>query len=105
MNYFKILGYLRFLDINLYTHVSQILNPKYSLWSEGMMKSDSIRKKKQRYLFILPIIFTLLMAGGAYLGIQLSKMWGVSDPITWPIIFTTLGFVISIVISISISKI
>tara|TARA_B100000315_G_scaffold147741_1_gene136663 strand:+ start:417 stop:629 length:213 start_codon:yes stop_codon:yes gene_type:complete len=70
-----------------------------------MIKIDSNQKKIQKYLLILPIIFTALIAGGTYIGIQLSNIWGVSDSIMWPLIFATLGFGISIVISILISKI
>ncbi len=70
-----------------------------------MIKINSNQNIIKRYLLILPIVFIVLMGGGAYLGIQLSHMWGVSDSIIWPIIFTTLGFGISIVISILISKI
>jgi hydrogenase/urease accessory protein HupE len=70
-----------------------------------MIKINSNQNIIKRYLLILPIVFIVLMGGGAYLGIQSSHMWGMSDSIIWPIIFTTLSFGISIVISILISKI
>jgi|GEM_PF-1984348 hypothetical protein len=70
-----------------------------------MMKIDSKQKKIQKYLLILPIIFTTLIVGGTYIGFQLSNIGEVSDSIMWPLIFATLGFGISIVISILISKI
>lgn len=69
------------------------------------MKIDSKQKKIQKYLLILPIIFTTLIVGGTYIGFQLSNIGEVSDSIMWPLIFATLGFGISIVISILISKI
>ena len=69
------------------------------------MKIDSKQKKIQKYLLILPIIFIALIVGGTYIGFQLSDIGGVSDSIMWPLIFATLGFGISIVISILISKI
>ena len=70
-----------------------------------MMKIDSKQKKIQKYLLILPIIFIALIVGGTYIGFQLSNIGEVSDSIMWPLIFATLGFGISIVISILISKI
>ena len=70
-----------------------------------MMNIDSKQKKIQKYLLILPIIFTTLIVGGTYIGFQLSNIGEVSDSIMWPLIFATLGFGISIVISILISKI
>jgi len=71
-----------------------------------MMAEIQIKQRKiKKYLLVLPIIMIILIAGGAYLGIQLSKTWGTSNSIIWPIFFATIGFGISIIISIFISKI
>ena len=70
-----------------------------------MMVETQIKQRKiKKYLLVLPIIMIILIAGGAYLGIQLSKTWGTSNSIIWPILFATIGFVISIVLSIIIVK-
>jgi hypothetical protein len=45
------------------------------------MKIDSKQKKIQKYLLILPIIFTTLIVGGTYIGFQLSNIGEVSDSI------------------------
>lgn len=69
------------------------------------MTGTQIKQRKiKKYLLILPIFMTLLIAGGAYLGIQLSKTWRISNSIMWPIFFATIGFGISILISILIAK-
>lgn len=67
-------------------------------------KNKNMKQQIKSFLIILPIIMILLIAGGAFLGNQLSQIWGITDSLMWALLFTTLGFFISILVSILIIK-
>lgn len=69
-----------------------------------MKNEKNVKQQIKSLLMILPIIMIILITGGGFLGIQLSKMLGNTDSFMWALLFATIGFLISILISILIIK-
>jgi len=67
-------------------------------------KRKNMKHQIKSFLIFFPIIMIILIAGGAFLGIQLSKTLGITDSLISSILFATIGFLISIVVSILIIK-
>lgn len=65
-----------------------------------MKNEKNVKQQIKSLLMILPIIMIILITGGGFLGIQLSKMLGNTDSFMWALLFATIGFLISILISI-----
>lgn len=65
-----------------------------------MKNKKNVKQQIKSLLMILPIIMIILITGGGFLGIQLSKMLGNTDSFMWALLFATIGFLISILISI-----
>ena len=74
-------------------------------WVLGEIEDEkNMKQQLKSLLMILPFIMIILIAGGGFLGIQLSKMLGTTDSFMWALLFATIGFLISILISILIIK-
>jgi len=68
------------------------------------VKDTLIIKKIRNILLVLPIIITVVIIGTTFLGFYLTESFDQSDSLFLPIIFATLGLVISIVFSLLVIK-
>lgn len=69
-----------------------------------MENQKNMKQQVKSLLMIFPFIMIFLIAGGGFLGIQLSNILGNKDPLMWGLLFATIGFLISILLSILIIK-
>lgn len=70
-----------------------------------MAKDAGSRRRIKITLLGLLVIMAVLIIGGAFLGFYLSELLGNHDSILLPILFATLGFGISIVVSLYVAKV
>jgi uncharacterized protein YacL len=71
-----------------------------------MVEDDAATRRRIRVtLLVLPAVMVLLIIGGVFLGFYLSSLLGSSDSMVMPLIFATLGFVISVVLSLYVAKV
>ncbi|MFQ6134248.1 MAG: hypothetical protein ACE5KU_00340 [Nitrososphaerales archaeon] len=70
-----------------------------------MAKDAGSRRRIKITLLGLLVIMAVLIIGGAFLGFYLSELLGNPDSILLPILFATLGFGISIVVSLYVAKV
>ena len=64
-----------------------------------MDKDAALRRRIMSTLLRLLVVMAVLIAGGAFLGSYVSGMQGDTDSVLLPILFSTGGLIISIVVS------
>jgi hypothetical protein len=67
-------------------------------------KAKRVRRRVMIALAILPIIIAILVVGGVFAGFQVARLVGAPHSVIYPLAFSAVGLMISIVVSYLIAK-